>query len=163
MRSYCTISYMSIELTEVNNNEITPIYLLANFWWDILVGKPDLDIRTTSRTPQHLSCCNTSPCSYIPGDWMLLGLIQRIKCGVVLSKRCINWNNWAYISANKISNKESYIPEKKISLQYNVIQTINKALVSKEMLFYYLVILAHRLSQRQTHVHIWKTKSKNTL
>lgn len=72
------------------------IYLLANFWWDILVGNPDLDIRTTSSTPQHLSCCNTKLWSYIPGDWKLLGLMQRIKCGVVVSKRCINWNNWPY-------------------------------------------------------------------
>ena len=71
-------------------------YLLANLWCDILVGNPDLDIRTTSRTPQHLSCCNTSPCSYDPGDCELLGFIQRMKCGVVFSKRCINWNSWPY-------------------------------------------------------------------
>lgn len=69
-------------------------YLLANFWWDILVGKPDLEIRTTSRTPQHLNCCSTRPCSYFPGDWKLLGLIQRMKCGVVLSRRFINWKSW---------------------------------------------------------------------
>ena len=70
------------------------LYLLANFWWDILVGKPDRDIRTTSRTPQHLSCCKTSPCSYDPGDWKLLGFIQRMKRGVVLSRRCISWKSW---------------------------------------------------------------------
>jgi hypothetical protein len=85
------------------------IYLLANFWWDILVGKPDLDIRTTSSTPQHLSCCSTSPCSYDSGDWRLLGLMQRIKCGVVLSKRCISWNNWPCMPMEeKIDNLSFY-------------------------------------------------------
>lgn len=84
-------------------------YLLANFWWDILVGKPDLDIRTTSRTPQHLSCCSTSPCSYDSGDWRLLGLMQRIKCGVVLSKRCISWNNWPWMpTKEKFNNLSSF-------------------------------------------------------
>jgi hypothetical protein len=77
------------------------LYLFANFWWDILVGKPDLDIRTTSRTPQHLNCCSTSPCSYDPGDWRLLGLMQRIKWGVVLSKRCISWNNCAWVPTER--------------------------------------------------------------
>lgn len=78
-------------------------YRFANFWCDILVGKPDLDIRTTSRTPQHLSCWSTSPCSYNLGDWRLFGLTQRMKCGVVLSRRCINWNNWPYIPTQAVN------------------------------------------------------------
>lgn len=85
-------AYWEINIKQ-NISDNTPPYLLANFWWDILVGNPDLDIRTTSKTPQHLNCCNTSPCSYFPGDWKLLGLIQRMKCGVVFSSRCISWNN----------------------------------------------------------------------
>lgn len=94
---------------EMNHQLLSVIYLLANFWWDILVGKPDLDIRTTSSTPQHLSCCSTSPCSYVSGDWRLLGLMQRIKCGVVLSKRCINWNNWPCMTMEeKVDNISSF-------------------------------------------------------
>lgn len=110
---------------------VSLLYLFANFWWDILVGKPDLDIRTTSRTPQHLNCCSTSPCSYDPGDWRLLGLMQRIKWGVVLSKRCISWNNCPWVPT-KISCKDNWnqtnIPSPKllISNKINKQKSLNK-------------------------------------
>lgn len=72
------------------------LYLPANSWWVILVGYPDLEILTTSNTPQHLSCCKTRSSSYKPGSCLLFGFMQRMKWGVVVSSWCISLNSWTY-------------------------------------------------------------------
>lgn len=79
----------------MNFDEIgVTINLLAKFWWRCLDGKPEREIRTTSRTPQHRNWCITRSCSKMLGSCSLLGFMHLIKWGAVLSSLCINLFNW---------------------------------------------------------------------
>jgi hypothetical protein len=75
-------------------NRLYLIYLPANSWWVIRVGYPDLEILTTSKTPQHRSCFETRSSSYWPGSCLAFGFMQRMKWGVVFSNWCISLKSW---------------------------------------------------------------------
>lgn len=108
-RSYQNVMSIGTSLITVNNlwtlwhlpaprmnfDEIgVTINLLAKFWWRCLDGKPEREIRTTSRTPQHRNWCITRSCSKMLGSCSLLGFMHLIKWGAVLSSLCINLFNW---------------------------------------------------------------------
>lgn len=87
--------YDNLPASRMNFDEIkVTINLLAKFWWRCLDGKPEREIRTTSRTPQHRNWCITRSCSKMLGSCTLLGFMHLIKWGAVLSSLCINLFNW---------------------------------------------------------------------
>lgn len=71
------------------------LHLLVNSWWVIRVEYPNLEILATCGIPQHRICCKTKSFSNEPGICLLFGLIQRMKCGDVVSRCCNISNSWS--------------------------------------------------------------------
>ena len=88
-------TFWQLPASRINFDKIgVTINLLAKFIWRCLDGKPEREIRTTSRTPQHRNWCITRSCSKMLGSCTLLGFMHLIKWGAVLSNLCINLFNW---------------------------------------------------------------------
>ena len=87
---------------------IEPAYLCLNSAYNILLGKPFLQIRMPSSTPLHWSWFNTKSASICPGSLFSLGMIQRTKWGWVLYKFFISLfrDSWNERNINHHSHTE---------------------------------------------------------